>query len=235
VLRPLALAAVACGFAFGLAGCGDAVPQRPPAAAAPASAPLPAPAGRAVTGRLRADLPLMTFTAATDGAPGAPGEEGVLEVRAIDIRRAGEARAWQRIDGLDTRTPWSADAPGLELLDMNFDGYADLRLVEGRPAGPNVPYLNWLYDPGLDRFVPSPALDAISSPRFDATRREIRSDWRDGATRYGTDVYKVVDGQPVPSLRETRTYTGPGAYTLETSRWVDGAWQVVERRQGRDP
>lgn len=225
-----------------LGACREPV-NRPPAAApqpasvvAPAtSAPAaPAPAAQVITikGRIHPDLPEATFTLVADGAPQAT---GVLHVRAIEIQPGNASEPAQRIEGLATDTPWSATAPALELLDMNFDGFADIRLVESRPAGPNVPYLNWLYDPASGRFVESRGLNAITSPQFDAKARELRSDWRDGASRFGTDVYTFRDGQPVPLRRETKTYQRAGVFSLHTSRWVDGAWRVVETRQGRDP
>lgn len=166
-------------------------------------------------------------------AAAAPGTDAVLRVRAIEIRRDGAPP--QRIEGLDTQTPWTPEAPGAQLLDMNFDGQPDLRLIEARPAGPDVPYLNWLYEPASGRYVASPALNAIASPRFDAAARLLHADWRDGATRYGTDTFVFRDGQPVPVRREVREYMRPGAYTLQVSNWVDGAWRVVETREGRDP
>ena len=230
--RIAAATAICCAA---LVACGEsqAPAMQTPSPAAEASAPAPAPPpAYAIGGRIHADLPPMTFTPVVEGAPG---PDGVLHVRAIEIQRAGEARPLQRIDGLATETPWSPPSPALELVDMNFDGYADLRLVEGRPAGPNVPYLNWLYDPASGRFVGSPALDGIGSPSFDAAARVIRSAWRDGPARYGTDVYVIQDGQPVPSRREVKRYTQPGAYTLEVSAWVDGTWKPVETRPGRDP
>jgi len=229
--RVVAVAALCSGLALGACREGGAPPPRaaPSAASAPALGATP---GIAVKGRIHADLPEMTFTLLADGAPQ---PAGVLHVRAIEIRRGGAAEVWQRIDGLATDTPWTAAAPGFELLDMNFDGYADIRLVESRPAGPNVPYLNWLYDPAGGRFVASRALDEITSPRFDAAARELRSDWRDSATRYGTDIYVFRDGQPVPERRETRDYKRPGVYTRQVSRWIDGAWKVVETGEGRDP
>ena len=174
----------------------------------------------------------MAFTLVADG-PADPG--GILRVRAIEVRRDATAEPWQRVEGLATATPWSAEAPGFEVLDMNFDGYADIRLIEARPAGPNVPYLNWLYEPASGRFVESRALNQITSPRFDTGTRELRSDWRDGATRYGTDFYAFRDGQPVLVRRETKEYKRPGVYTLQVSRHIDGAWRVVETREGRDP
>ena len=44
---------------------------------------------------------------------------------------------------------------------MNFDGHADIRLVESRAAGPTLPCLHWLYEPASGRFVASPALNDL--------------------------------------------------------------------------
>jgi hypothetical protein len=81
---------------------------------------------------------------------------------------------------------------------MDFDGHPDLRLIEFRAAGPNTPWLHWLYRPGNDgasgRFEASPALDALSPTRFDAERRQVIVDWRDGAARSGSDAYEWRNG-----------------------------------------
>src|SRR5690606_4614810 len=111
------------------------------------------------------------------------------------------------------------------VLDMNFDGYADFRLIERTTAGPNTPYLNWLFDPSLRKFVASPELNEIASAHFDMAKREIRSDWRDGATRYGSDIYVYRDGRPVRVRSEEKTYREPGVYTLKKMQLVDGAWK----------
>ena len=174
----------------------------------------------------------MSFTLRADAAPDAG---GTLFVKAIEVRRGAQTEPVQRITGLDTQTPWSVQAPGFEALDMNFDGYADIRLVESRPAGPTLPFLHWLYDPASGRFVANLALNELGSPRPDATTRELVSDWRDSAIRYGTDHHAFQGGQLVPLRREARDYKAPGVYTLTTSRWVDGRWQVVQSRPGRDP
>lgn len=237
------LALTAMGASLWLGACRE--PVAPPQAATPAvppvAAPVVAPAapstapsrGHAITikARIHPDLPETSFTLVADGAPE---PAGVLRVRAIEIRRGNVAEPAQRIEGLATDSPWSAAAPPLEVLDMNFDGYGDIRLVERRPAGPNVPYLNWLYDPASGRFVENRALNEITSPRFDSASRELRSDWRDNATRYGTDVYTFRDDQLLPLRREAKDYKRAGVFTLQVSRWTDGAWRVVETREGRD-
>jgi len=186
-----------------------------------------------VSARIHPSLEPFAFTLLAEG-PAEPA--GVLHVKAIEVRRGAETAPVQTIDGLDTETPVPAAAPVLEVLDMNFDGYQDIRLVELRPAGPNVPYLNWLFDAASGRFQASAALDALASPTFDAATREVRSEWRDGPTRYGTDSYTFRDGALVALSRQLKTYSAPGRYTAQVLRPADGGgWTVVEQRDGRDP
>ncbi len=146
---------------------------------------------------------------------------------AIEVRRG--ATVLQRLD-----IPPSAEAPDIEVLDLNFDGTPDLRVIDVRPAGPNVSYINWLFDPASQRFVRSEALDELVAPEFDAARRQVRSSWRDGATRYGSESYTFRDGQLVPLTREVKVYSAPGVFTMTRSRWVQGRWQQVETMPGRD-
>ena len=64
----------------------------------------------------------MNFTLRAYAPPDA---SGTLFVEDADILRGTATEPIQRITGLDTRTPWSARAPGLEAVDLNFEGYAD--------------------------------------------------------------------------------------------------------------
>jgi hypothetical protein len=221
--------------ALALAACRDA---RPPAAAAVPQAASAAPRPSAA----EVGYHLVVSAPGGNGAPGwrlsveaeaAPDADGILRVRAIDVLREGSDRPVQRIDGLDTRTPWSAEAPGVEFVDMNFDGHVDLRLIESRPAGPNVPYRNWLFDPDSQRFVESPALDEVASPSFDAEHRVVRSQWRDGAARYGTDTFAWQEGRLVPQLREVHEASTPGAFSIRTYAWDGSDWKP--KRDGRKP
>jgi hypothetical protein len=220
-----------------LAGC-----DRAPAPTVAASAESAAPASAAsveelgytavIKAHIHPDLQEMVFVLRADAAPDAA---ETLFVKSIEIRLDANADPVQRITGLDTQTPWPAQAPGFEALDMNFDGYADIRLIESRPAGPNLPWLHWLYDPASGRFLPSQSLNDLGGPRPDAATRELTTDWRDSATHYGTDHYAFRGDQLLPLRRESRDYQGPGVYTLQVSHWVEGRWQVVQSRPGRDP
>lgn len=226
---------VAAGVAVGLAawGCRGAAPQGSAEGAATVTSPhaQAQPRGPVLTSRIHPDLPEFSFTL-IDGAR--QGSSPAPPPATIEIRRGAETRPWQVIGGLEVESSAIGDAPALEVLDMDFDGYADLRVAQFRPAAPNVPYFNWLFDPASGRFVRSAELDAIVSPVFDAQARQIRSEWRDGAARYGIDIYEIVRGKPLLARKELREYTQPGVHTRTVSRLVDGAWKVVERRVVRE-
>ena len=69
----------------------------------------------------------MSFTLRADAPRDA---SRTLFVEAVEIRRGTDAEQVQRITGLDTLTRWSAQAPGLEAVDLNFDGF------QGGPLAP---------------------------------------------------------------------------------------------------
>lgn len=128
----------------------------------------------------------------------------------IEVRRKGEVEPFQTVSGIESSLPESFANNGFEMLDLNFDGYLDMRVVQFLPAGPNIPYQNWLWSEQLGQFVASPALDAITSPQFDADAQEITSQWRSSAAEYGSDIYVYEDTTPVLIHRETDTMTEGG-------------------------
>lgn len=189
------------------------------------------PVGPTFRASVHPDLPEFLFT--LRGKP-LDASGGIYRIESIEIRRGTAPEPDQVIEGLDTETPISDNFPGLEVLDMNFDDYGDLRIVAFSPAGPNIPYLNWLFDPASARFVRAAGLDAIVSPIFDREARRIRSAWRDGATRYGTDIYSVIEDNPVLVRKELKEYSEPGAYRWTVTELVDGDWKTVEQNMVRE-
>src|SRR5262249_51403739 len=224
--RCVAIAILASCFALGGCRGKEATVQEPAPTAATATAEEQTASRPTYRFRIHPNLPEFTFTLVGDRSTES---SETLHVKRIEIRRGAATEPFQVIEGLDTVTPLSTGTPGLAVLDMNFDGYGDIRLVESQPAGPNIPYLNWLFDPTSGRFVENRALNAITSPQFDPATREIRSNWRDGATRYGTDVYVFSEGGPVLVRKESKEYKGPGIYTLQVSQLVNGVWKRVEQ------
>lgn len=100
-----------------------------------------------------------------------------------------------------TSTPINTSS-GLIVGDMNYDGNDDFRVVEFLPAGPNIPYLYYLYDPAIAGFVYSKAYETITSPEFPGNS-EIRSQWRESAGKWGIDTYTVANSTPRLTKRET--------------------------------
>jgi hypothetical protein len=225
----IAVVVLAGGLAWAGCGGGDRGSSDPGADAA-LEAPQAA-SGITQRARIHPSLPEFAFRLVADVPAG-----DTVTVTGIEIRRGTMAAPVQVIGGLDTETPAREDAPPLDVLDMNFDGYADIRLAESQPAGPNVPYLNWLFNPASGRFDENAALNALTSPQFDEATREVRSEWRDGPARYGADVYVFRgNGELTPVRKELKEFTAPGRYTFQVQTFVDGAWRVTGQRQGTEP
>lgn len=152
-------------------------------------------------------------------------DTGDRVVDSISVRRQGEAGPFQVIEGAGSRAMSMIENNGFEMIDVNFDGYLDLRLIAEATAGPNVLYRNWLWSEGSRRFVGAPALDEIVSPEFDPETQEILSRWRSSAAEGGVDVYAWEEGAPVLIHRETDKYGGPGSCTRSFFDRIGGEMQ----------
>jgi uncharacterized protein len=80
---------------------------------------------------------------------------------------------------------------GLALMDVNFDGFSDIKLMTMTTAGPNAVYTYWLYDPKAGRFAPCKACDALSG--FDVVadpkKKTILVNARGSCCNWGTMTY----------------------------------------------
>ena len=149
-------------------------------------------------------------------------EFGDRAVDTVHIRRKGEVEAFQTIENVASHAAGQIPGNGFELIDVNFDGYHDLRLIAEGTAGPNVLYRNWLWAPDEEIFVGNAALDEIVSPEFDPETQEIVSRWRSSAAQGGVDIYVWEEGQTVLIHRETDGYAGPSACTRTFFDRIDG-------------
>jgi uncharacterized repeat protein (TIGR01451 family) len=102
---------------------------------------------------------------------------------------------------ITTSTPIN-NATSLIVGDMNYDGNDDFRIVEFLPAGANIPYLYYLYDPATNKFVYNESYRKITSPEFPGNS-EIRSKWRESAVKWGIDTYSIANNTPKLTRRET--------------------------------
>jgi hypothetical protein len=119
----------------------------------------------------------------------------------IDIRRTGDSEPFETLTGIDSKLPPAIANNGFEVLDLNFDGFLDLRVMRAAPAGDIKAYQNWLWSNDERKFVAAPGLDAIVSPKFDADDQEIVSHAAD-ANGKTTDVYAYDGITPVLIHRE---------------------------------
>lgn len=183
-----------------------------------------APAGSADTGPIVCEsqinpvLPSFYFTLAWH----LDRESGDRVIEGISIRHKGKAEPFQVISDIAARAPAGIGNAGFEMVDVDFDGYLDMRLLAETSAGPNTLYRNWLWSQEASRFVDNPALDEIVSPEFDPETQEILSRWRSNATEGGVDVYTWDDGTPVMIHRETDSYDGPSRCTRTFYDRIDG-------------
>lgn len=117
---------------------------------------------------------------------------------------------------------------GFVIEDVNFDGYKDMRLMEFMPAGPDVPFITWLYDADKKSFAYHRAFSELTSPVFDAEKKQIVMPWREGAMGIGENTYIVENNQLVLLRQEIRQYLEEGGYNLMVKELKEGKWVVVE-------
>ncbi len=148
-------------------------------------------------------------------------EMGERAVTRIAIRQQGAAEPFQVIENVDSRTFTDIENNGFEVIDLNFDGDLDFRLLAQTTAGPNALYRNWLWSPRDQRFEVNEALNEIVSPEFDPDTQEITSHWRSSAAEGGVDIHMWEAGAPVVIHRETDRYSDQGCTRIFYDR-IDG-------------
>jgi hypothetical protein len=145
-------------------------------------------------------------------------------VSAIRIYRNG--RLAQEL-ATDSQGPGSVFIPSL--VDANFDGFPDLTIDLGLPAGPNIPQQTWLFDPRTQRFVDAPeTLQGITSPEFDKKFETIVSQWRNGCCEHGVTTYRW-DGK---QLKEAATASSVQLPVLVGQK-ILYCYTIPEYRDGR--
>lgn len=120
-------------------------------------------------------------------------EEGLSSANKIVISKAQGKGIMQELNFDDTEAS-DGKTLGLEIEDMNFDGYKDIRIQQAMPAGPNIPYYYWLWDQVSAKYIRNQGLEEITSPEFDLANETIRASVRDNAFTYYDRTYKYNDG-----------------------------------------
>lgn len=103
---------------------------------------------------------------------------------------------------LDAFVAEMSDGPGSALVDVNFDGYLDLRVL--RMSGNYTSTFRfWTYDPVSRAFASSLELDALFSPDFDASARTVSEGGRASGSMYFSATYQWIAGKLEPMTKVT--------------------------------
>ncbi len=137
--------------------------------------------------------------------------------------------------------------------DMNFDGYADMYIMQYVSLGSSLLYHCWLWDPATQQFVYNMPLSQIPSPTFDQNQQLVHghsreasydpltqqdySAVRNGATKAVETHYTYIGGVPVLIGQTSRVFDldGHTAITIIESI-VDGEMMITDiQREEIDP
>lgn len=120
-----------------------------------------------------------------------------------------------------------------ELVDVNCDGHRDIMLMEFLPAGPNVPYLYWIYNPASDRFEcrPSSGQESCSFqfPKIDCEKRGFETAERSSATTYVTRQWQWHGVQLVLAREITHEFTENGQKKVTVRELQNGQLGVTKQ------
>lgn len=152
VLAAWALAACSGQEPAADAGAADAMPDSAPVqrTAPGAATPAPAPAGAGETIRIHPDVP--AHAVALHG-----GEPGVVD----SIVVTADGRHVQTLRPAENLVPAEAGVQRLSTIDLDYDGYADLALLNS-VAMANSRSEYWRYDPSARRFTPVGEMETLT-------------------------------------------------------------------------
>lgn len=126
------------------------------------------------------------------------------------------------------------DDLGFVVEDMNFDGYADIRIVESSPTGANIDYVCWVWDKKAGQYVYSPELSAIPSLEVDFENKLIHCLGRASAFEHFEEYYRYIDGSLL-RIKEVRTglldTNDPNQGYSITHELIDGQWVMTEKEK----
>jgi hypothetical protein len=174
--------------------------------------------------KVKADGPLYTFRVLGDP------DDGSFSAYGIHVIAPDGSE--QMLDQFESFLPEGSEVDALYVEDVNFDGYADLRIMKYLPGGANVPYLFWLYDKNAKKFVEAKEFEVVLSPQVDSEKKELISRQRVSAAEYVTEYFKPEGTIPRLVRREERTYSDDGSSVLKLFEVKgDSGLQLVETKK----
>lgn len=155
------------------------------------------------------------------------------QVDGISLTRKGEQEPYDRIavEGMRCPCPMpDGQFPAVQLMDFDFDGHRDIRVMRMAADLTNSAHNYWLWDPGLNTYRRSAMLDSIQQPLFDNERKMVSSQWYDGRLHRGGSTFRYMNGRLTMVSNMEKFKEG------DHERWVvwgmkDGVFQPVSEKQ----
>lgn len=119
--------------------------------------------------------------------------------------------------------------PAVQLMDFDFDGIKDIRVIRAAADLTYPKHRYWLWDEARRTFTSSTMLDSIQDPIFDNQRKMVSSQWYDGALHRGGSTFRYENGRLTMVSNMEKFKEG------DHERWVtwgmkDGRFQPVQEK-----
>lgn len=125
-----------------------------------------------------------------------------------------------------------------DIGDLNFDGFDDIRLMEGLGTV-NGSYLHWLWDPQAGQFYFAFSLCGYDF-QIDEESRQLVTESRNGWGIYDTDYYQYDEDGVLHHVKNVET-TPPdwenareGDCVTTVHEWVNGVWTQTEQTRSKE-
>lgn len=136
------------------------------------------------------------------------------------------------LDEFESMLPANSEADALVVEDVNFDGYADIRMMQYLTGGTAVPFYYWLYQPETGGFARAEFYETVKSPQVDADARLLISRQKLGPAETVTEFYDPQGFVPTLIRKEVRNYAADGSSKVHVFLVKNGAPpHLVETRQ----
>lgn len=174
-----------------------------------------------VQAALTADAPPHTFQVYGDREAGS--------FTAYGVHIVAPDGSTQLLDGFESVLPANSEADALVVEDLNFDGQADLRLMEYLPGGSSIPFHYWLYDPETGAFASAEAYRVVKSPEVDPGRGWLISRQTWNPQERVTEFYDPDGWNLTIRRREVRQSQTDGTWSLQATNFeTDSEGRPVE-------
>jgi hypothetical protein len=155
------------------------------------------------------------------------------QVEEITLTTKGEKEPYRRIAVKDMHCPCptaEGQFAGVQLMDFNFDGRKDIRVMRMAADLTNPEHNYWLWDEAERTFTSSAILDSIQQPMFDNERKMVSSQWYDGGLHRGGSTFRYENGRLRMVSNMEKFKEG------DHERWVtwgmkDGRFQPVQEKE----